>query len=96
MYGSVPFKVVGYKKNVKDGKVFCNLAFIAHHNDYNADFIGDEASTCKIDNAEMFDAVISYPLGTTLYGVLTRSNYRLQLIGFDNEETERHLKKGEK
>jgi len=96
MYGSKEFKVVGYKKKVKNGVISCYLAINAKHNDYNADFIGVEASTFMMDDKDMFDAIISYPLGTTLFGVLTRNNYQLKVVGFDKDATDVALKKGGK
>lgn len=96
MFGSKEFTVTGYKKSVKNGAVNCYLAINAKHNDYNADFIGTEASTFKMNDAAMFDAIISYPLGTTLYGVITRNNYQLQVVGFDKDATDEALKKGGK
>lgn len=96
MFGSKEFTVVGYKKSVKNGAVTCRLAINAKHNDYNADFIGKEASTFVMHDTAMFDAIISYPLGTTLYGVITRNNYQLQVVGFDKEATDEALKKGGK
>lgn len=96
MFGSKAFTVVGYKKGVKNGAVSCYLAIAAKHNDYNADFIGNEGSTFKMNDVDMFDAIISYPLGTTLYGVITRENYQLKVVGFDKDATDAALKKGEK
>lgn len=96
MYGSKSFTVTGYKKSVKNGSVNCYLAINAKHNDYNADFIGTEASTFKMNDVDMFDAIISYPIGTTLYGVITRNNYQLHVVGFDKETTDAELKKGGK
>lgn len=77
--GGTPITLIGMKKKVKDDKVSCYVAFSCKKDDYNSDFIGEEAATCKISE-DIYNELCKHKIGDKLKGVITRENFSLKLL----------------
>lgn len=77
--GGTLITLVGMKKKVKDDKVSCYAAFTCKMNDYNSDFLGDEAATCKIGE-DIYNELCKHKIGDKIKGVVTRENFSLKLL----------------
>ena len=77
--GCTLITLVGMKKKVKDDKVSCFVAFTCKKNDYNSDFVGEEAATCKIEE-DIYNELCKHKIGDKLKGVVTRENFSLKLL----------------